>query len=333
MDPDYWAGKRVVVTGGAGFLGSYVVDNLIHRRGVHASQIVVPRSHTHDLRKLDACLEVLAGARVVIHLAAITGGVGFARAHPASQYFECSLMDMNVAEAARRTGVQKLVTLGNLFAYSADAPLPLTEDHLFLGAPSAVHRGIGSLKRNLALLSELFHREYGLAMVVIYSANAYGPRDSLDPVNSHVIPSLIMKCLRDRELVVWGDGTPTRDFLFAEDVAEALLLASEALEAPAWINIGSEREISIRDLVDLIVRRTGFQGPVTFDATRGGGEMRRLASAGLARAKIGFRPQTPIEEGLKQTVEWYRQQMARTLSRDDAAAGKMPELRGQGSGS
>lgn len=309
-DLKFWEEKRVLVTGGAGFLGSYVVDNLIHQRHLPPSQIVVPRSSEHDLRDLRNCLEVVRGCGIVIHLAAVTGGIGFSRTHPASQYFDSTLIDLNLAEAARQAGVQKMVAIGNLFAYAPDAPSPLTEETLFQGLPAAPHRGVGWMKRNLAVLADLYYREYQLPMVVVYSANAYGPGDSLDSVHAHVIPATIMKCFRDKKLVVWGDGTPTRDFLFAGDIAEGLLLAAEKLESPAYVNLGSESEISIRELVELIARYTGFQGQVSYDVSKAGGDSKRLASAAKAHDLLGFRPVTRIEDGLRRTVEWYRGRLA-----------------------
>lgn len=308
-DLEFWKDKRVVVTGGAGFLGSYVVENLIRRRHLQPGQILVPRSSKHDLRHLGSCLEVVRGSDIVIHLAAVTGGIGFSRTRPASQYFDSTLIDLNLVEAARQAGVRKVVAIGNLFAYAPDAPSPLTEETLFQGLPAAAHRGVGWMKRNLAVLADLYHREYRLPMVVVYAANAYGPRDSLDPVHAHVIPATIMKCFRDKELVVWGDGTPTRDFLFAADVAEGLLLAAEKLEPPAYVNLGSESEISIRELVELIARYTGFPGQVSYDVSKAGGDSRRLASAARARDLLGFCPVTRIDEGLRCTVDWYRERL------------------------
>jgi GDP-L-fucose synthase len=309
-DLNFWKDKRVLVTGGAGFIGSYVVSNLVQRRGVSSDNIVVPRSRDHDLRNLDACLEVAAGCDVVIHLAAVTGGIAFSRAYPATQYYSSTLIDLNVVEAARRAGVSKLVAIGNVFAYAPEAPLPLAEQNLFDGVPASAHRGVGWLKRNLALVADLYHREFGLPMCVIYSANAYGPGDGLDPLHAHVIPSTIMKCLRQSELVVWGDGTPTRDFLYAADVAEGLLLAAEKLPGGEYVNLGSEHEVSIREIVSLIAELSEFRGPITYDPSKSGGDRRRVSSAAKARELLGFVPETSLREGLQRTIEWYRQRLA-----------------------
>ncbi|TAM53882.1 MAG: NAD-dependent epimerase/dehydratase family protein [Acidobacteria bacterium] len=303
----FWAGKGVVVTGGAGFIGSRVVAGLTKARGVNRSDITVPRSADCDLRDFGNCTRALKGANVVIHLAAVTGGIGFSRSFPASQYRDSSLIDMNVIEAARQGGVSKLVAIGNLFAYAADAPMPLKEETLFDGLPTDAHRGVGWLKRNLALLADLYFRQYRFPMVTVYSANAYGPGDSVDPAHAHVIPATIMKCLEaPAELVVWGDGTPTRDFLYVDDLAEGLIRAAERLEAPSSMNLGSGTEITVRRLVELVARFAGFKGKIVFDVTKSGGDARRCSSVDRARDLLDFKPAVPIEDGLEATVEWYR---------------------------
>ena len=305
----FWQDKKVLVTGGAGFIGSYVVRNLIEKRGVKASNIMVPRSKDYDLRNFDNCARAVKGCQVVIHLAAVTGGIHFSRAFPARQYYDSSLIDMNMIEAACREGVEKFVAIGNLFAYAGDVPIPIKEEYLFNGLPTDAHRGVGWFKRNLALMADLYYRQYKMPMVVVYSANAYGPGDSLDRAHAHVIPATIMKCFRDKELIVWGDGSPTRDFLFVEDIAEGLVLAAEKLEPPNYVNIGSGNEVSIKELVEYIVRFSEFKGNVEFDATKSGGDARRCTDINKALRMMNFKSQTTVENGLKKTVEWYRNKL------------------------
>jgi GDP-L-fucose synthase len=310
FDKQFWADKRIVVTGGAGFIGSYVVEALADDCGVRQNNIVIPRAKECDLRDFKNAAQAVAGSDLVVHLAAVTGGIAFSRAYPATQYFDSTLIDLNVVEASRRAGVQKLVCLGNLFAYSADASMPLNERELFTGLPTDAHRGVGWLKRNLALVSDLYWREHHFPVIALYSANAYGPRDSLDRQHAHVIPSTIMKCLRDSELNVWGDGTASRDFLFAADIAKYMLLALEKIGEGRYFNIGSGDEITIRELVDLIVRHSRFRGRVSYDPSKQGGDARRCAGTHIAGEVLGRFPLISMDEGLKKTVDWYREQLS-----------------------
>lgn len=303
-----WENKKILVTGGAGFIGKSVINKLIFDKGIHSNNIVMPRSENCDLKNFENCCRVVKGCDIVIHLAAVTGGIAFSRAYPARQYFDSSLIDLNVIESAYREGVRKLVAIGNLFAYSPDASIPLKEATLFNGLPTDAHRGVGWMKRNLAVIADLYYRQYGFQMVVVYSANAYGPGDSLDMTTSHVIPATIFKCLKDSKLVVWGDGSPTRDFLFVEDVAEALLLAVEKLEPPNYVNIGSGNEVSIKELVNLIAKCSNFKGQIEFDKTKSGGDARRCTSIQLAQELMGFSPKTTLIAGLQKTVDWYQEQ-------------------------
>lgn len=305
MASSFWSGKKVLVTGGAGFIGSYVTAALSDR-GVDPNDIVVPRSKDCDLQSLDNCRRAVQGCDVVIHLAAVTGGIAYSRAYPASQYFDSTLIDLNIARAATEAKVQKVVCIGNMFAYAGTAVMPLSEGALFDGVPTDSHRGVGWMKRNLAIMADLFHRQYKLPIVVVYSANAYGPRDSMDTKHAHVIPSTIMKCLREKELVVWGDGTPTRDFLFASDVANGLLLAAERLESPEYVNIGSGTEISVRQLTELIVKHTAFSGKQSYDVSKAGGDARRCASIDKASRLMGFAPTVSMDDGIRMTAEWYK---------------------------
>jgi GDP-L-fucose synthase len=310
-NPCFWKDKRVLVTGGAGFIGSYLVEFLANRLAVDRSNIVVPRSRGCDLRQFGNARKVTQGCDIVFHLAAVTGGIAFSRAFPASQYRDSTLIDLNVVEAAREAGVRKLVGLGNLFAYASDVPVPIQEKDLFNGLPTDAHRGVGWMKRNLALLADLYYREYQFPMVVVYSANAYGPRDSLDPKHAHVIPSTIMKCLRHEDFTVWGDGTPTRDFLYAEDVARGLAVAAERLEPPNYVNLGSGCEVSVRELVELVADLTRFRGKISYDPSKGGGDARRCTSVEKARTLLGFEPSWDLHQGMDLTVQWYTREISK----------------------
>jgi GDP-L-fucose synthase len=301
---DYWQGKRVLVTGGAGFIGGCVVAAL-RRRGVADADIVVPRSASCDLRLLQNCRQAVRGCSIVIHLAAPTGGIAFSRAHPASQFRDCMLINLHLLEAAREAAVDKFVALGNLLAYPAAAPAPLREDTVHDGAVAATHMGIGQAKRDMLSLAEMYRVEYGLNVVNVLAANAYGPRDHFEGATAHVIPATIVKCFRDEDLVVWGDGSPTRDFLFVEDVADGLLLAGERLSPPGFVNLASGTEISIAELVKLIARLCGFKRRIVFDTSKGGGDPRRVASTSRSDELLAFAPRVPIDEGLRRTIEWF----------------------------
>jgi len=308
----FWAGQRVLVAGGGGFIGGFVVEAL-KRRGVADADIVVPRSRTDDLRHPDVCRRVVRGCTVVIHLAAPTGSIAFSRAHPASQFRDCSLINLHLLDAAREAGVRKFVALGNLLAYPATAAMPLREEDVHDGAVHATYHGVGLAKRNLLDLAEMYHAEFGFDIVNVLAANAYGPRDHFAGAQAHVIPATIVKCFRDEDLVVWGDGSPTRDFLFVEDIAEGLLLAAERLASPSFVNLASGTEISIADLVTLIARLCGFDRRIVFDVTRTGGDPRRVASTDRCDALLGFSPTVSIEDGLRRTIDWYRQTLPATV--------------------
>jgi GDP-L-fucose synthase len=309
VNAEFWRGRTILVTGGGGFIGSHLVDVLRAECGVEPSAIRAPRSRDCDLRDPAQCRAAMKDADIVLHLAAVTGGIGFSRAHPASQYHDSTLIDLNVFRAAREAGVSKVVAIGNLFAYAGDAPVPLSEGDLFDGLPTDAHRGVGWLKRNLGVVADLYRREHEFPIAVVYSANAYGPRDSTDLAHAHVIPSTILKCLTQKEVVVWGDGRPTRDFLHATDVARGIILAAERLDGGEYVNLGSGREVSIRQLVELITELTGFTGAVKYDVSKSGGDARRLTDVARARERLGFTPMVELRAGLSETVAWYRAQV------------------------
>jgi GDP-L-fucose synthase len=300
----FWHDRRILVTGGGGFVGSAVVRALV-RAGADAARIVVPRSNDCDLRVLSNCRDAMRGCEVVVHLAAPTGSVSYSKAHPASQYRDCSLINLNVFEAAREAGVQRLIGVGNLLAYPAATPMPMQEEHLHDGRVATGYLGIALAKRQLIDLSEMYHHEFAVPAVTVLGANAYGPGDHFDGIQAHVIPSTIVKCLRDEDLVVWGDGSPTRDFLYVDDLADGILAAGERLEPPGFVNVASGREISIADLVTLIAKVCGFKHRIVFDASKGGGD-RRMASTARAASLIDFTPRVSLEDGLRRTIEWYQ---------------------------
>ncbi len=302
---EFWQGKRVLVSGGGGFIGARVVEAL-RNRGVADSDVVVVRSRTCDLRIPENCVSAVRDCKVVIHLAAPTGGIAFSRAKPASQYRDCALINLHMLEAAREAGIEKFVALGNLLAYPAAAASPLREEQLHDGPVASTHLGIGLAKREMVALAEMYFNEYALNVINVLSANAYGPGDRFDAQHSHVIPATIAKCFRDEDLIVWGDGSPTRDFLYVDDIAEGILLAAERLVAPRFVNLASGAEVSIADLVKLIASLTGFSRSIVFDASKGGGDPRRVASTAMANELIGFAPRVPLIEGLSRTIDWYK---------------------------
>jgi GDP-L-fucose synthase len=323
MTIEDWSDRQVLVTGGAGFIGSYVVEALV-RRGVPRDRIIVPRSADCDLRLAENSVRAVRGCDVVFHLAADTGGIAFSSRYPASQFANCSLINLNVLEAAKEAGVKKIVALGNLLAYPASAESPLREDQLFNGKIAETHLGVGTSKRDLVSMAEMYHKQYGLDVVNVLSANAYGPRDRFDPLHAHVIPATIIKCFSETRLNVWGDGSPTRDFLYVEEIAEGLLLAAERLSAPRYVNLASGDEISIRDLVMLIAELTGFGGPIEFDHSKGGGDPRRVAAVEEARKHLGFENRTTLRQGLERTIAWYRDHHQRTASGENSQTAEEP---------
>ncbi len=306
---NFWEDKTVLVTGGHGFIGSHVVDILKEQKGVKDEQLRVPSSKEHDLRNFEDCLEVTKDVDVVLHLAAKVGGVGYSSQFPATQYYENVLMDLQMVEAAKESKVGKFTLVSSSCAYPLDAPYPLKEEYLFNGLPQETNRAYGIAKRVQVVQAEAYRDQYDMNIVVVVPNNAYGPRDHFSPEYSHVIPSLIRKCLEaepDGEVVIWGDGTPTRDFLYVKDFAHGVILGAEKLKDSEPVNIGSGTETAIKDLADLIGKHTGFKGEFTYDSSKPNGQQRRSVDISLAREKLEFEPQYTLEEGLKETIEWYK---------------------------
>lgn len=298
--------KKIVVTGGGGFIGSHIVDNLLQKRHVRRNNIFIPRSNKYDLTNKEAAVKALRGADIVFHLAADIGGVGYSNQHPAYQFHKCMLIDLNILEAAKDLKIQKIVVVSSACAYAENAPIPLKERDLFLGRPPLSHDGYGLVKRMLIFTAEAYRREYGLNTVVIVPNNTFGPRDDFDYDNGHVIPTLIRKCLEEKELVIWGDGKATRDFMYVDDFAEGMVLAMEKLDRSDPVNLGSGTSIKIKDLVKLIVRLTNFSGPISYDPSKPKGQPVRSVNINRAKKWLGFRPQRTLESGIKKTIDWYK---------------------------
>jgi GDP-L-fucose synthase len=306
------ASHTVCVTGGAGFLGSCVVQKLA-ARGV--ARIVAPPRAQYDLTRAQDVERLFADHKpsVVFHLAASVGGIGANSDNPGLFFYENALMGIHVVDAARRHGVDKLIVAGTICSYPKFAPIPFREDDLWNGYPEETNAPYGIAKKSLLVLCQAYKQQYGLNSIFLMPVNLYGPRDNFDLHTSHVIPALIRKCVEaqqrgEPEIVCWGDGSPTREFLYVDDCAEALVLAAEKYDAADPVNLGSGCEISILSLASTIARLTGYQGRLVWDAARPNGQPRRRLDTSRALARFGFQASTPLEEGLRRTIEWYRAQ-------------------------
>lgn len=309
MNTLFWKEKKIVITGATGFVGHYVVENLLKKRHVEKKQLRLLSSKTHDLRNFSQAKEAVKNADIILHLASDTGGIGYSSVHNASQFRNCMLMDLNVFEAAALEKIKKFVAISSSVGYPHDASSPLKEEYLFSGVPAPNAYGYGFAKRNTVILARAYRQERGLPTIVIIPNNSYGPGEALDPKTSHVIPSLIYKCLTKKILTVWGDGTPIRDFLYVKDFVEGLLLAAENLESSEPVNIGSGQAMSIKKLVAIIISLTDFKGKVIFDKTKPNGQKERFVDITRAKKLIGFKPEWPIERGLKETITYIKTQI------------------------
>jgi GDP-L-fucose synthase len=312
MDPSaFWSGRRVCVTGGAGFLGSFVQQRL-RERG--AKDLFIPRYPEYDLVKQADVLRMLDDARpdLIIHLAAHVGGIGANREHPAEFFYDNLMMGVQLMHEAWKRGVAKFVAIGTVCAYPKFTPVPFKEDDLWIGYPEETNAPYGLAKKMLLVMSQAYRQQYDFNSIFLLPVNLYGPGDNFDPSSSHVIPAMIRKFIeadeagRD-EVVLWGDGSPTREFIYAGDAAEGIVLASEKLNNSEPVNLGSGYEISIKDLATLVARLTGFQGRITWDTSKPNGQPRRGLDTTRAEEYIGFKAHTSFEEGLKHTIAWYRE--------------------------
>jgi GDP-L-fucose synthase len=304
--------RRIMVTGGAGFLGSYLIEELERRGG---RDVFVPRIEDYDLVDRQSCRKLLADARpdLVFHLAAQVGGIGANRENPGLYAFANAMMGLHVFEECRLAGVKKLVAVGTICAYPKFAPIPFKEDDLWNGYPEETNAPYGIAKKLMLVLSQGYRDQYGMNSVVTFPVNLYGPRDNFDPRSSHVIPALIRKCVEAREaghqeIVLWGDGTPTREFLYAGDAALGLVMAAAHYDSSDPVNLGTGMEISIKDLATLIAEQTGFTGRLRWDPSQPNGQPRRRLDVTRARERFGFVAEMPFAEGLHRTVAWFEEQ-------------------------
>ncbi len=337
MENNYWMDKKVIITGGAGFLGSFVVRKLIQRGAV---DILIPRIEHYDFTDRDSINQFLDEAmlpldrrpahlipdgftpvvqpdlkpadHVILHLAAHVGGIGANRERPAEFFYDNLMMGVQLMHQAWQRGIGKFVAIGTVCAYPKFTPVPFKEDDLWNGYPEETNAPYGLAKKMLLVQAQAYRQQYGFNAIFLLPVNLFGPGDNFNPISSHVIPALIRKCLEgqergEKEIVVWGDGSQTREFLYVEDAAEGILLATEQYNDSEPVNLGSGYEISIKDLVVTIARLTGYQGKVVWDTSKPNGQPRRGLDVTRAEKFFGFRAGMDFEEGLRRTIEWYRQ--------------------------
>ncbi len=301
--------KKILVTGGAGFLGSFIVKKLL-KRGVPKKNIFIPRSKDLDLRKMENCIKAVRGQDVIIHLAGIVGGIGYNRQIPGQMFYDNLMMGTQLMEAARQAEVEKFVAIGTICAYPKYTPVPFAEATLWHGYPEETNAPYGLAKKMLLVQAQAYRQQYDFNAIYLLPVNLYGPGDNFNPESSHVIPALIKKVADAQKtgqkyIGVWGTGKASREFLYAEDCAEGIILATEKYNKSEPVNIGANREIKIKDLVKTICKLMNFKGEIRWDKTKPDGQPRRMVDATLAKKEFGFKAKTDFEEGLRKTIEWY----------------------------
>ncbi len=303
--------KRILVTGGAGFLGRQVVAKLL-QSGADPNKIMIPRSQEYNLCTLDACQKVVQGQDIVIHLAAHVGGIGLNLVKPAELFYDNLIMGTQLIESAYRAGVEKFVCIGTICAYPKFTPVPFQEDNLWEGYPEETNAPYGIAKKALLVQLQSYRQQYGFNGIYLLPVNLYGPEDNFDPKSSHVIPALVRKVYEaqkrgDKTLPVWGDGSPTREFLYSTDAARGIVMATQLYNEPDPVNLGTNHEVTIKDLVETICELMEFQGEIVWETDKPNGQPRRCLDTTRAKEKFGFVAEIGFKEGLKNTINWYRQ--------------------------
>ncbi len=338
MTENFWMDKRVIVTGGAGFLGSFVVQKLVERG---ATDILIPRIEYYDLTDRDSIMQLLDDTlqpadrhpkhllpttvtlppstfnlkpenMIIIHLAANVGGIGANREHPAEFFYDNLIMGVELMHQAWKRGVGKFVAIGTVCAYPKFTPVPFKEDDLWIGYPEETNAPYGLAKKMMLVQAQAYRQQYGFNAIYLLPVNLYGPRDNFNLQTSHVIPALIRKAIEaqergDKELVAWGDGSPTREFLYVEDAADGIVTATEKYNGSEPVNLGSGYEISIKDLTEMVIRLTGFEGKLVWDTSKPNGQPRRGLDVTRAKKYFGWQAQVPFEEGMRRTIEWFKE--------------------------
>ncbi|MBD2041994.1 GDP-L-fucose synthase family protein [Microcoleus sp. FACHB-672] len=306
--------KRILVTGGAGFLGRQVIDQLV-KAGADTQKITVPRSREYDLCSMDACQRVVQQQDIIVHLAAHVGGIGLNREKPAQLFYDNLMMGTQLIHSAYQAGVEKFICVGTICAYPKFTPVPFKEDDLWNGYPEETNAPYGVAKKALLVQLQAYRQQYNFNGVYLLPVNLYGPEDNFDPSSSHVIPALIRKVYEaqqrgDKQLPAWGDGTPSREFLYSTDAARGIVMATQKYNDPDPVNLGTGYEITIRDLVELICELMEFKGEIIWETDQPNGQPRRCLDTERAKQAFGFTAQVEFKEGLKNTIDWYRQHAA-----------------------
>ncbi len=301
---------KILLTGGAGFLGSHIVENLVQKRGISRNRISIPRSRNIDLRIWENCRKVVANSELIIHLAARVGGIGFNQRNPAPLFYDNIIMGAQLIEAARLEGVKKFVQIGTVCSYPKFTPAPFKEENLWDGYPEDTNAPYGIAKKALLVMAQAYRRQYSMNIIYLVPVNLYGPKDNFDLESSHVIPALIRKFAEavkkgKNKVIVWGTGKASREFLYVEDAAEGIITAAEKYDKPDPVNLGTGKEIIIRNLVKLIAELVGFEGQIVWDTSKPDGQPRRCLDTSRAKKEFGFEAKTDLTSGLKKTIEWF----------------------------